>query len=356
MKVRKSDGFSLASWLRSGSGQRPRTSAKLGLEQLEDRLVPSGVPAVDLTSPGAIGEVNGAIFQQNNTQPTGCGVIHDFVRIQAHGSQTMVEQGYNTGARPLQFDEQSSPTFTRNLQLSELPTVDVGGISYRTFLLGVNQKHSQPLVSLDELRLYSSNTPNLTGYNPTTDQLAGLNPVYDMGAGNWVKLDASLTHGNGSGDMLLYVPDSAFAGSTYVYLYSKFGENYGSNGGFEQWAPGQAAATPTTGVISGTVTNQATGVGVADQMVFIDVSGTGVFNSSDVYTFTDANGNYSFNNLATGMGSFSTYNIYVVTTSDWTLASSEQAVSLANQTTVSNVNFQVFLNSQTSTSPPVGAS
>jgi hypothetical protein len=360
MRERNRDGFSLANWLKSAGVKRPRASARLGLEQLEDRLVPSGVPAVDLTTPGATGAVNGAIFQQVNPQPTGCGVIHDFVRIQAHGSSQMVEQGFNTGARPLQYDEQSSPTFTRNLQLSELPKVDVGGISYRTFLLGVNQKHSQPLVSLDELRLYSSNSPNLTGYDPTTNQLAGLSPVYDMGASNWIKLDASLTHGNGSGDMTLYVPDSAFAGNTYVYLYSKFGENYGCNGGFEQWAPGQASATPTTGVISGTVTNQATGVGVADQMVFIDVSGTGTFNSGDVYTFTDANGNYSFNNLATGVGSFSTYNIYVATSSDWTLATSEQAISLANQTTVTNVNFQVFQSapssSGSSSAPAVGVS
>ena len=319
-------------------------------EALEDRYVPSGTP-LDLTTAGAQGTIGGAIFQQGSTQPAGSGVIHSFVRIHARGGAAQ-EQGYNTDARPLQFDENTSPTFTRNLQLSELPMVDVGGISYRTFLLGVNQKHSQPLISLDELRLYSSNSPNLTGYDQTTNQLAGLNPVYDMGAGNWVKLDASLTHGNGSGDMLLYVPDSAFAGNTYVYLYSKFGENYGCNGGFEQWAPGQASATPTTGVISGTVTNQSTGLGVADQMVFIDTSGTGVFNSSDVYTFTDTSGNYSFNNLATGMGSYSTYNIYVVTSNNWTLATAEQAISLANQTTVTNVNFQVFQTMNTQSSNP----
>jgi hypothetical protein len=147
--------------------------------------------------------------------------------------------------------------------------------------------------------------------------------------------------------MLLYVPDSAFAGQTYVYLYSQFGVNYGCNGGFEQWAPGQAADTSTTGVISGTVTNQSTGVGVSDQMVFIDTSGTGTYTLGDVYTFTDANGNYSFNNLATGMGSYSTYNIYVVTTSDWTLASQEQAVSLAT-TTTGTANFQVFMTNSSS--------
>jgi hypothetical protein len=329
-----------------------KQKAQLGMERLEDRLVLSGTPTLDLTTAGAVGQINGALFQQVNPQPTGCGVIHDFLRVQASNGKVAVEQGMNTGARPLSFDENTSPTFTRNLQLSELPSVDVGGTTYRTFLLGLNQKHSSPQVSLDGLRLFTSPTPNLSGYS--AGQLPGATPVYDMGDGNWVKMDASLTHGNGSGDVLLYVRADAFANagateSSYVYLYSKFGVNLAVNGGFEQWAPGVASDTPTSGVISGTVTNLANGAGVGDQMVFIDVSGTGVFTQGDVYTFTDSNGYYSFGNLATGLGSFSTYNVYVVTTSDWTLATQEQAVSLATQTTVTNVNFQVFVTPPTNT-------
>jgi hypothetical protein len=312
-------------------------------------MVPSGVPTVDLTTPGATGAINGALFQQTNTQPTGCGVIHDFVRIQAHGPQAAVEQGYNTGSRPLQFDEQQSPTFTRNLQLSELPTVDVGGTLYRTFLLGVNQKSSQPLLSLDELRLYASSSPNLTGYDSTAHTLAGLSPIYDMNAVGpaWVELDARLTHGNGSGDMVLYVPDSQFANAgaganPYIYLYSKFGVNFAGNAGFEQWAPGQAADTTTNGTISGTVTNQATGQPIPDVVVFLDTSGSGVFTPGEVYAITDANGNYTFSNLATGMGSFSTYKVFV-SSPDWTSATPEQTVDLATQTTVTNVNFQLYV-------------
>ena len=87
------------------------------------------------------------------------------------------------------------------------------------FLLDINQKSSQPFLSLDELRLYVGATGDLTGYSG--NQLAGLNAVYDMGGsngdGNWVKLDARLTHGSGSGDMLLYVPNSAFAGASGSY-------------------------------------------------------------------------------------------------------------------------------------------
>jgi hypothetical protein len=38
--------------------------------------------------------INHALFVQVNPQPTGCGVIHDFLRIQ----NSPVEQGYNTDA------------------------------------------------------------------------------------------------------------------------------------------------------------------------------------------------------------------------------------------------------------------
>ena len=218
--------------------ERKRNSARVRLEveQLEDRTVPS---TLDLTSPGAIGTFNGAIFEQANPQPTGPGVIHDFLRIQAHGASDTVEQGYNTDARSVQLDEKTDLTFTHAIQLSDLPTVTAGGVTYRAVLLGINQKNSSPLLSLDELRLYVANSPNLTGYDPATQQLAGQTAVYDMGANNWVELNASLSHGNGSGDMLLFVPDSVFTSSTsnpnpYVYLYSKFGVNFAANGGFEQ--------------------------------------------------------------------------------------------------------------------------
>lgn len=349
--------FSLMNWGKLPRGKRPAPAAQLRLEQLEDRLVPTTLPAVDLTTAGAIGQINGAIFEQTNTQPTGCGVIHDFVRLQASNAKATIEQGFNTSARPLQFDENTSPTFTRNLQLSELPTANVGGTIYRTFLLGVNQKSSQPLLSLDELRLYASSSPNLTGYDTATQRLSGLNPIYDMGVGNWVKLDARLTHGNGSGDMLLYVPDALFASAganPYVYLYSKFGVNYAGNAGFEQWAPGQASDTATNGTISGTVIDQSTGLPVADVVVFIDTSGTGVLTSSDVYAITDSSGHYTFTNLATGMGSFSTYKIDVAS-QDWTSATPEQTVDLSTQTTANNVNFQVFMTTPPSP-PPAGAS
>jgi len=40
-----------------------------------------------------------------------------------------------------------------------------------------------------------------------------------------------------------------------------------------------------------------------------DAIDNGVYDDGEVYTLTDINGNYSFGNLATGMGALSTYRI-----------------------------------------------
>jgi hypothetical protein len=58
-------------------------------------------------------------------------------------------------------------------------------------------------------------------------------------------LDSALSHGSGSSDMFAYIPTSAFAGSQgqYLYLYSGFGENNKSDGGFEEWGMGEQTST-----------------------------------------------------------------------------------------------------------------
>jgi hypothetical protein len=278
---------------RHGRRTLPR---RLRLEELENRLVPS---TLDLTTPGAMGAINHAVFFQDSPQPTGSGVIHSFVRLQ----NSSEEQGYNTDARPLQFDENSSPTFTRSLRLSDVPTVTVGGVTYREFLLDINQSHSGSLLSLDELRLYVSGSPTLSGYSPSTGQLADLNPVYDLsaGGGNWVKLDASLSHGSGSGDMLALIPDSAFctASNQYVYLYSKFGVHCDANGGYEEWAVGATALPVSLSSLSGAVVNEATSAGLSG--VTVTLQGVDVLGQSVTMTVTTgANGTFSFADLLAG--------------------------------------------------------
>ena len=296
-------GMSFGSRAQQGSVSK---RIHLCLETLEDRCVPSAT--VDLTTTGSIGSINGAIFRQFDQQPSGSGVIDSFVRLKAPGHST-IEQGYNTDARPLQFDENNSPVFTRSLALASIPQVDIGGSNYYEFLLDINQNSSSPLLSLDELRLFVGTSGNLTGYNTSSKTLAGQSAVYDMGAGNWVELNARLSHGSGSSDMTLYVPAADFSGGSYVYLYSKFGVNASSNGGYEEWATGAkgvAVTTDNTANLTGHTFNDGNNdaTGVANVPVTLTV--TSIQGTPITFTTTsDSNGSFTFSNLFAGTYSVS---------------------------------------------------
>lgn len=187
---------------------------------------------LDLTTTGASGTINGSIFKQINAQSTGTGTIDAFVRIQENG----VEEGYNTDYRPTSYDENSSVQFTRSLLLTAIPTVNLNGTLYREFLLDINEtNNSKSKLSLDKIEIYLANSGNQHGVPSGLGTL-----IYNLDAGddNWIKLDYSLNNGSGSGDMFAYIPDSLFDTEygQYVYLYSMFGQNYGADSGFEEWA------------------------------------------------------------------------------------------------------------------------
>jgi hypothetical protein len=231
------------------------------------------------------------------------------VRLQV-GHGNTVEQGYNTDARPLQFDEQTSQAVTHSLPLSQIPLVTIDGVAYREFVLTPNQLAKQPLLSLDELRLYVGNAPNLSGYNPGTGQLAGLNPVYDLNAGDdfSVKLNARVAHGS-SNDVYVYVPDAVLsaAGGSYVYLYSKFGVTDAANGGAEQWGTPTRVTVPPLSSLSGTVYLDNNTDGKYDagdgtlSGVTITLTGTNDLGQSvSLSTVSNAQGFYSFLALRPG--------------------------------------------------------
>jgi hypothetical protein len=241
--------------------RKPDLTSRLDLDTLDQRIVPSTM--IDLTHRGDSSFAGAAIVSQCDAQPTGTGLIRSFVRIQGAASGGGSEQGYNTDARPLQFDENKSPQFTRSLTADLVPTVMINGVAYREFLLDINQKASSSKLSVDDIRIFLGGAPNLTATAAEASSgvhtLSGLSPVYDLnggGADQSIMLDASLNNGSGSGDMFLLVPDSAFAGAgsgTYVYLYSRMGAAAGAtaNGGFEEWAVSAGvASTPVTGSAS----------------------------------------------------------------------------------------------------------
>src|SRR5437762_2108324 len=126
----------------------PRTRFDLLRMRLEERTAPA---VLDLTTAGASGTLGGAVFQQIDSASTGTGSIDSFLRI---GANTAVTQGFNSSARPVQFNEDNGANFNHDLRLARVPTVLIGGIAYRQFMLDINQSNSSPLLSLDELRIY----------------------------------------------------------------------------------------------------------------------------------------------------------------------------------------------------------
>jgi hypothetical protein len=276
------------------------------LEALEDRLVPAG--GLSLTTLGAEGTIGGAIFQQGSAQPGGSHDFDAFVQLRDHHRSTQ-DQGYNTDARPVQFDASSSHRVTHSIRLSDVPLVNVKGVNYRVFQLDFSAK--SPLLSLDQLQIFLGNTGNLTGYSG--GQLAGLNPVYNMNAtgANWVVLSTRLGHHH-SGQMLLYVPDSLFvgtAGDPYVYLYSQFGVHDGARGATEQWGVQDVNAhrhndppAPPPSSLSGTVLDTSSSpsgtplVGVTMQLTGVTAAGQQV----TVLATTNSAGFYAFDGLAAG--------------------------------------------------------
>ena len=188
---------------------------------------------VDLVN-NQFGFINTARFERADFRPAGTGFINSFVRISGN---TAVVQGYNTSGRPVGFNENNSPQFTRDITFGMVPQIVVDNVTYLEFFLDINQQSANPLLSLDDVQIYTSSTP---GQNTTN--LASLGTlVYEMDAraDNWVNMDYNLNSGGGQGDMRMLVPASLFgntAGNTFLYLYSRFGENHSNNDGFEEWA------------------------------------------------------------------------------------------------------------------------
>jgi len=183
---------------------------------------------------------------QISPQSTGTGVIDSFLRIH----QTGEERGFNTNnGTPL---DDVPGNFTRALDLSEIPIVNIGGIDYRQFLLDINQTGANPLLSLNQIQIFQSPTDPtsfiLNEASATSDAIiSGLGTeVFRMDNANnpnnyEIKLDFSLNSGSGSGDMFLYIRNSDFNPllGNFVVLFSQFGAppgQWSSNDGFEEWA------------------------------------------------------------------------------------------------------------------------
>ena len=218
---------------------------------------------LDLTTAGASGSIgaapNTAFYKQVPALPTGSGVLHSFVRIR--DNQDIV-QGYNTTVAGT-YQNDGTDTFNNQITVGQVGLIDTtpgqAGGEVMRFLLDINQTGANPKISLDDLQIFISTNPNQSIEPPLAQgqvlNLANSFLVYQMdaaGQNNRVTLDYSLNSGSGSGDMTLDIPvellNAAFtAGGTlfdtlaekngaFIYLYSRFGENFANNDGYEEWA------------------------------------------------------------------------------------------------------------------------
>ena len=203
--------------------------------------LPSAHAAVlDLTAINSFGFLNGAFFKWTDLDrnATGTGLINPFVRLSTNHD---TEQGYNTDGRPLAFDENNSPQFTKSIQLGGVPLVNINGTDYREFLLDINEpdRSGAGLLSLDKVQIYLNPTSGALNTSTLAD-LGALVFNLDIGpdGDSYARLNADLNPGQGKGDYFMYVPDSLFigAGTQYVYLYSYFGTHDINDSGFEEWS------------------------------------------------------------------------------------------------------------------------
>ena len=201
------------------------------------------------------GFVNGAFFDVTFQQPTGTGVIDPFLRLQGRGRDGDAE-GMNTSARNV-LDNKAG-RWTHDLRLSDL--VDNNG--YYQFLLDINEANqSRSLLSLDKLTISTADAGGLKYSDVRQPSIATMHYDLDGGGNASILLDAARNHGSGSGDLMIYIPTSLFAGAdpdSYVYLYAVFGWDVCGNqtsalqatGGFEEFA-----AVRTIGAAPGIDTN-----------------------------------------------------------------------------------------------------
>jgi hypothetical protein len=224
-----------------------------------------GTNVVDLTTaPGATGSANGAFFEQVDPAGSeGTGSLDPFVRLQADPT----EHGVNTSGRPLPFDENSSPNFTRDLPVNGVPTVVCpAGAGFATdvcreFVLDINEVNTgdERFLSMDMMVLFTHQDAGFAGNDlpagfPNSTP-SGWTEIYDLDVGpdgnTYVEMDYDFGEGSGSGDLRVFVPETALPSAVsdacsydqgigdcghYFSLYSHFGDPSESGDGFEEWA------------------------------------------------------------------------------------------------------------------------
>jgi len=187
---------------------------------------------------------------------TGTGLIKSFVMIQNSPEQ----EGYNSdyrgdGGDKTQFDEKNTQQFNHAITLASIPVVTKeDGQQYLVLHLDLNESNekSGPLIDLQTLKIFSSDSPDLTGYDDNTNTFSsGMSTLlYDLDSEGDVTVRLTdWNSGGGKGDYTFYIPLDGLndlpgfthtSSGAFIYLYSKFGDpdeegDGAADAGFEEW-------------------------------------------------------------------------------------------------------------------------
>ena len=245
---------------------------------------------LDLSGSATSGSLTGAlggtaIFSETSTHPAGTGVFDPFLTINSQGNSA-IERGYNTDGNPLYLNQQR-PEWNTLLKVSDLATIKIGNTNYYAFELDANEpsgtEHSdgssKSLLSIDNIRIYTSSTDNTGAVQSDESKLESPSPLGTLrfalndllksnskyNITNWVKMDATTDgiadtqgHNGGSGfsDLIVYIPASDFPNlNDYIFFYNLNGAHFqaavggdAAEAGFEEW---RAVDGPHTGVPDG---------------------------------------------------------------------------------------------------------
>jgi hypothetical protein len=231
---------------------------------------------IDLTADGTQIEHNDALLTQGGVG-AGTGNFDPYLTLSPGGS-TPTESGYNICSEPVfgfdddpltpeppvdcpdpQFDELTGGDRTHELLASVIPVNTVGGTDYREFFLDSNDTGAEPFMSIEVIKLFLDDQPDLTDYDPGTESFdndtgSAATVTWDLdGDGDQTILlnTQGLESGSGVSDISVLVPDDLFPADcfygsttcdTYVIFYTEAGgagvigdRNYGTTAGFEEW-------------------------------------------------------------------------------------------------------------------------
>jgi len=305
---------------------------------------------VDLTNQGDVEKIDEAIYRSYNpADATGSGTFDAFVRISANAP---VVEGYNTDYRPLQYDENNAPGFTRSYRLSNVPLVndpDYPG-AYREFQLDINQTAGNAIYSLDEVEVYLTENPSISGHPFPTDpsnenyaeKVYELDKIGEDATGqNSVQLNYNLAAGSGQRDMILRIPSASFmtglgddpactyagpppAGAdcdVFIVLYSRFGGDIedlaGNDDGFEEWGVELYDLATKSGMkfhdLDADGVKDAGEPGLGGWVIYVDYDGDGTRDVGEPFATTASDGTYEITGIVPG-----TYKVREEGQSGWT--------------------------------------